>query len=86
MTSLINFSQVDKDSRNVFHYLLLGNSEGTYENTDILKLLAKFAPSSLLTAQDDSGQSPLDLAVSARADKLIAEMEKLTNQSVVSQT
>ncbi|PIK56119.1 putative poly(ADP-ribose) polymerase pme-5 isoform X2 [Apostichopus japonicus] len=32
MTSKIDFSQVDKDNRNVFHYLLLGKSEDDEEN------------------------------------------------------
>lgn len=84
MTSKVIFTKLDKNHYNIFHHLLLGHREGTYENIEILNLLARFAPLSLLTAQDVNSQSPLDLAVSLNAEKLITAMEKLTKQTVVS--
>ncbi|GAB6020532.1 hypothetical protein CHUAL_003215 [Chamberlinius hualienensis] len=83
-SSKVSLSQTDGHGWTVIHHLIRPFSCGTYDNADILHLLAEAgAP---LDISNTAGFSPLQMAVQGRAHQLALALQKLLDCSTPSIT
>ncbi|XP_038073028.1 poly [ADP-ribose] polymerase tankyrase-like [Patiria miniata] len=75
-TSSINLDAVDSQGRTAVHYLMKTCDYGTYENVEMLKLLARVGAK--LSERDHQGKTPLDYSMETGSQKMAAALQKLT--------
>ncbi|XP_038072455.1 poly [ADP-ribose] polymerase tankyrase-like isoform X2 [Patiria miniata] len=74
-TSSINLNAVDSQGRTAVHYLMKTCDYGTYENVEMLELLAGVGAK--LSERDHQGKTPLDYSMETGSQKMAAALQKL---------
>ncbi|XP_033625691.1 poly [ADP-ribose] polymerase tankyrase-like [Asterias rubens] len=75
-TSKLNLNAVDSKGRTAIHYLMKSCNVGTYENVEVLELLARLKAK--LSEIDADGKTPLDYAMESGSHKMAEALQKLT--------
>ena len=74
--SSININAVDSSGRTAIHYLMKTCDNGTYENEEMLGMLARLGAK--LSQRDGWGKTPLDYAMESRSCTMASALQKLT--------
>ena len=78
-TSAVDLSLVDSRQWTVLHHLASPIDIGTFDNLDVLKLLMDNG--AVLTAKDNAGLTPLDLALMNGGEQLSRGIQKLLEKA-----